>query len=41
MFEGMFDAQLKETCLFFIPKEPKKESEIKTRLTVTGRMLNR
>jgi len=28
MFKGLCDAELKKTCLFFMPKEPKQESEI-------------
>ena len=29
MLKGMYNAELKETCMFFMPKEPKQKSEIK------------
>ena len=30
MLKGLQDAELKETCLFCMPKEPKRKEEIKT-----------
>ena len=30
MLKGLYDTELKETCLFFMPKEPKRKGEIKT-----------
>ena len=29
MLKGLYDAELKETCLFFSPKEPTQKREIK------------
>ena len=30
MLKGLYDTELKEICLFFMPKEPKRKGEIKT-----------
>ena len=38
MLVGLYDARLKETCLFFMPKELKTENEIKA---VLDRQLSR